>query len=153
MKRNVSAILLLALALVLTFPESLSGQERKGKFFWNRHKIENQELRSKIDSMSVIIDSLRKDIVLKDSLAKEMLSIYEENEGKSAAGLNPEDYSPELTDSLLNIWYLHRQVNNDRHGEEYDMDSVNFTSNVPDEVLKADRAQEPKSKSQEHGAL
>ena len=136
MKRNVSAILLLALALVLTFPESLSGQERKGKFFWNRHKIENQELRSKIDSMSVIIDSLRKDIVLKDSLAKEMLSIYEENEGKSAAGLNPEDYSPELTDSLLNIWYLHRQVNNDRHGEEYDMDSVNFTSNVPDEVLK-----------------
>ena len=86
--------------------------------------------------MTSVIDSLRKDIVLKDSLAKEMLSIYEENEGKSAAGLNPEDYSPELTDSLLNIWYLHRQVNNDKHGEGYDMDSVNFTSNVPDNVLK-----------------
>ena len=117
-------------------PADLAGQVKKGKLFRNRHKIENQELRSKIDSMTSVIDSLRKDIVLKDSLAKEMLSIYEENEGKSAAGLNPEDYSPELTDSLLNIWYLHRQVNNDKHGEGYDMDSVNFTSNVPDNVLK-----------------
>lgn len=137
MRRKASAILLLTLALVLTFPENISGQVRVGKLFRNRHKIENQELRSRIDSMSIIIDSLRKDIILKDSLAKEMLSIYEENEGKSAAGLNPEDYSPELTDSLLNIWYLHRQVNNDRNGEGYDMDSVHFSSNVSDDVLKA----------------
>ena len=136
MKRKARGIFILALALALAMPADLAGQVKKGKLFRNRHKIENQELRSKIDSMTSVIDSLRKDIVLKDSLAKEMLSIYEENEGKSAAGLNPEDYSPELTDSLLNIWYLHRQVNNDKHGEGYDMDSVNLTSNVPDNVLK-----------------
>ena len=98
--------------------------------------MENTELRSKIDSMNAVIEELKKDIILKDSLAKEMLSIYEENDDKSAAGLNPEDYSPELTDSLLNIWYLHRQVKNDRNGEGYNMDSVHFSSNVSDEVLK-----------------
>ena len=137
MKRKARGIFLLAMALALAMPADMAGQVWKGKLFRNRHKIENQELRSKIDSMTSVIDSLRKDIIFKDSLAQEMLSIYEENEGKSAAGLTLEGYNPDMTDSLLNIWYVHRQVNNDRNGEDYDMDSVHFSSNVSDEVLKA----------------
>ena len=41
-----------------------------------------------------------------------------------------------MTDSLLNIWYVHRQVKEDSTGLEYDMDSVHFTSSVSDSVLQ-----------------
>ena len=102
----------------------------------NKLKRENDSLRLQIDSLKRAIEELRQDNLLKDSLANEMLDIYEENEDKGAAGLNPEDYSPELTDSLLNIWYLHRQVNEDNTAEQYDMDSVHFSSNVSDAVMK-----------------
>ena len=49
-------------------------------------------------------------------------------------GIAPETYSQEVTDSLLSIWYLHRQAQNSLEGD-YDMDSVRFTSNVPDKVF------------------
>ncbi len=128
----LTAALLAAMALSVT----AEGQIRGGKLFKNRYKKENEELRLKIDSLKKEMEQLRQDNLLKDSLTKEMLSIYEENEDKSAAGLNPEDYSPELTDSLLNIWYLHRQIQSDRIDEDYDMDSVHITSNVSDAILK-----------------
>ena len=128
----LTATLLAAMALSVT----AEGQIRGGKLFKNRYKKENEELRFQLDSLKKEMEQLRQDNLLKDSLTKEMLSIYEENEDKSAAGLNPEDYSPELTDSLLNIWYLHRQIQSDRIDEDYDMDSVHFTSNVSDAILK-----------------
>ena len=136
MIRKALRILFLALIFAL-LPIRIHAQTKKGSIFRNKYKEENKELKARIDSLLKTIDDLHKDIILKDSLAQEMLSIYEENEDKSAAGLNPEDYSPELTDSLLNIWYLHRQVNADNVNESYDMDSVHFTSNVSDEILQS----------------
>ena len=68
-----------------------------------------------------------------DSLSLEIMDIYDENEDKSAAGLNPEDYNAEVSDSLLNIWYLQQKVSETWDGE-YDMDTVKFASNVPDSV-------------------
>ena len=136
MTRKALRLLFLALIFAL-LPIRIHAQTKKGSIFRNKYKEENKELKARIDSLLKTIDDLHKDIILKDSLAQEMLSIYEENEDKSAAGLNPEDYSPELTDSLLNIWYLHRQVNADNVNESYDMDSVHFTSNVSDEILQS----------------
>ena len=136
MTRKALRLLFLALIFAL-LPIRIHAQTKKGSIFRNKYKEENKELKARIDSLLKTIDDLHKDIILKDSLAQEMLSIYEENEDKSAAGLNPEDYSPELTDSLLNIWYLHRQVNADNNNESYDMDSVHFTSNVSDEILQS----------------
>lgn len=135
MKKGI-IILATAMLAIMVPAMTAQGQTRGLGIFKNRFKKENTELRHQIDSLKKQVEALRKDNILKDSLAKEMLSIYEENEGKSAAGLNPDDYSPELTDSLLNIWYLHRQIQNDRGEDDYDMDSVYFTSNVSDEVLK-----------------
>ncbi len=132
MNRKTLIILSLAAALLLLLPTGAEAQV----LFKNRAKKENDSLKVQIDSLNKIIEELRQDILLKDSIANEMLDIYEENEDKGAAGLNPEDYSPEITDSLLNIWYLHRQVNEDNSNEMYDMDSVHFTSNVSDAVMK-----------------
>ena len=136
MKRITTIFLTFLIALVAVMPANAQNQVRFKRLFGNRYKRENVELRQQIDSMRKAIDELRQENLLKDSLAQEMLLMYEENEDKSAAGLNPEDYSAEITDSLLSIWYLHRQVMDDRNGEDYDMDSVYFTSNVSDAVLK-----------------
>lgn len=136
MKRTATIFLTFLLTLGAVIPAGAQNQVRFKKLFGNRYKRENVELRQQIDSMRKAIEELRQENLLKDSLAQEMLVIYEENEDKSAAGLSPEDYSPEVTDSLLSIWYLHRQVRDDRDGENYDMDSVYFTSNVSDAVLK-----------------
>ena len=116
---------------MLTFPAVLSAQGTKQKL-----KKENQELKQEVDSLKKAMEKLRKEKLAKDSLANEMIGIYEENEDKSAAGLNPEDYNAEVTDSLLNIWYMHRQVSGNKEGEGYDMDSVRFSSNVSDAVMK-----------------
>jgi membrane-bound lytic murein transglycosylase D len=45
----------------------------------------------------------------------------------------PEEYTTEVTDSLMDIWYTHQMAIN-AQDEFYDMDSVRFASNVPDEV-------------------
>lgn len=131
MKRKILILLSMAAVLLFLFPTGVQAQ-----VFKNKTKKENDSLRVQLDSLKRVIEELRQDILLKDSVANEMLGIYEENEDKGAAGLNPEDYSPEITDSLLNIWYLHRQVNEDTSDEMYDMDSVHFTSNVSDEVMR-----------------
>ncbi len=98
---------------------------------------ENKVLKDRVDSLRKALDKVTKESILKDSIADEMIGIYEENKFKTAAGLNPEDYTQEVTDSLLSIWYLHRQARKNEEGDGYDMDSVRFTSNVTDEVMKA----------------
>lgn len=94
---------------------------------------ENQELKAKLDSLTLELEKYRQEMEYADSITQEMLELYEENEDKSAAGINPEDYTAEISDSLLNIWYVHKRASSDDM-ETYDMDSVRFASNVPDEV-------------------
>lgn len=97
---------------------------------------ENSRLESLIDSLQAELSRYRNELGINDSIADELMDIYDENEDKSAAGLNPEDYTAEVSDSLLNIWYLHNQISS-REVPEYDMDSVKFESNVPDEIYIA----------------
>lgn len=106
-----------------------SVRDGKGKI---RVKEENKILKAKLDSLQMELDRYKAELHYSDSIASEMMNLYEENEDKSAAGLNPEDYTAEVSDSLLNIWYTHKMAAEDE--VEYDMDSVKFESNVPDEV-------------------
>ncbi|MGM9736190.1 MAG: LysM peptidoglycan-binding domain-containing protein [Candidatus Cryptobacteroides sp.] len=94
---------------------------------------ENTELRRQIDSLRQEIETYRAELHLNDSIAEQVRELYEDNEGKGGAGLNPEDYTPEISDSLLNLWYVHKKTTADEI-VQYDMDSVKFSSNVPDEV-------------------
>ena len=107
------------------------------QIFRKRLKEENKELKHQVDSLRKALDELRKESILNDSIAGEMIDIYEENRFKTAAGISPEDYTQEVTDSLLSIWYLHRQARNSDEGDSYDMDTIRFSSNVPDEVMKS----------------
>lgn len=51
----------------------------------------------------------------------------------TSMGVMPEEYTIEVTDSLMDLWYTHQMAIN-AQDEFYDMDSVRFASNVPDDV-------------------
>ena len=120
---------ILAVMLLLLFAQAASGQELR-----TRSKLlkENAELRSRVDSLIRELEEFRLEQATADSLAAEMLRMLEETVEENEP---VEEYSPEMTDSLLSLWYVHRQLEATRELTEYDMDSVRFTSNVPDSVF------------------
>ena len=71
-----------------------------------------------------------------DSIAGEMIEIYEENGDRIGDRLLPDDHSPEAMDSLLNKWYRNRARNLRAETDLfYEMDSIRLDTNVPDSVL------------------
>ena len=131
----IAVALAAAFAVTASAEETQAKQEKKKPQLVTRTSLkrENEELRARLDSMKMELEKYRLELEYTDSITNEMLALYEENEDKSAAGINPEDYTAEVSDSLLNLWYVHSKVNSEDI-TEYDMDSVRFESNVPDEV-------------------
>ncbi len=95
-------------------------------------KKENRMLKERLDSLQKELERCRAELQYADSVACEMEALYSGNAANEHTGLSPEEYTAEVSDSLLNIWYAHRMVSENE--VEYDMDSVKFESNVPDEV-------------------
>lgn len=138
--RKTSALLLF---LILLFPAGLAGrslpQNPLRQLIPTRRKAllkQNAQLRALVDSLQQELLHCQEDMDVRDSLTEEMIDVFEENEDKSAAGLNPEDYSPEVTDSLLSVWYLQRQMRDNMEGEGCNMDSLQLSSKVSDAVLQ-----------------
>ncbi len=123
---------IIALVLTLCFLQSAGGQELRTR---SRLIKENAELRSRVDSLIRELEAYRLEKSVADSLAAEMLLMLEEMEEMDGVDEPVEEYSPEMTDSLLSLWYVHRQMEVNKELTEYDMDSVKFTSDVPDAVL------------------
>lgn len=92
---------------------------------------ENNRYRTEIASLKARLDSIEREMNSRDSLASEIMDIYE-NEVNSR-GHNIE-YDMEVTDSLLNIWYLHESLGDSVYVSGNIIDSVTFQSNVPDSV-------------------
>lgn len=127
---------ILAAALTVVFISSTafaSDNNRKDERTRTRLKDQNKRLQEMVDSLQLELARYRDELHYSDSIANKMMSLYEENDMKNAAGLNQEDYTVEVSDSLLNIWYSHKMAS-DNEVEVYDMDSIRFESNVPDEV-------------------
>lgn len=92
--------------------------------------LENEQLRSSLDSLQILVDSLRERKYLEDSqLAAVMEGNDEEEEGPSM------EYTAEVSDSLLHLWYQNSMANDFQALSDYDMDSVRFTSGVSDEEM------------------
>lgn len=93
----------------------------------NRKKIEeeNKRLQEKIDSLQMELERFKAEIAAEeeftDSLEIEIIEDYE-----------PIEYTAEVSDSLLNVWYAHKKAEGEIDFDE--MDTVKFESNVPDEV-------------------
>ena len=112
---------------------AVPGQPRKDERTRLKLKEQNRRLQELVDSLQFELERCKSDLHYTDSIAGEMMAVYEEHEHRSPAGLAPDDYTAEVSDSLLNIWYTHK-IASDDESEVYDMDSVRFESNVPDEV-------------------
>ena len=88
---------------------------------------ENARMRAVLDSLMEEIESLKDTAYLEE----------EEPAGGDYPllnGLSPSDYTQDVTDSLLSIWYHHSKVSDSSEGM-FNMDSVRFASNVPDKVF------------------
>lgn len=92
---------------------------------------ENAQLKAKMDSLKMELERYRCELHIADSINNEMVELYEGEAGKEEASIIPEDYTAEISDSLLSIWYVHKKTTLEN---DYDMDSVRFVSNVPDSV-------------------
>ncbi|MCM1501151.1 MAG: transglycosylase SLT domain-containing protein [Bacteroidales bacterium] len=130
---NIKNIISVAAAAVFIAGAPLSAQtaskERKGTPKTKSELVrENARYSAIIDSLRAEISRMNSEMAQRDSLATEIMEIYEESEWK-----RPLEYTNETTDSLLSIWYLHQSMN-ESEGPEYNMDSVKFMSNVPDSV-------------------
>lgn len=86
---------------------------------------ENNSLKAALDSLQAIIDKLSERREYEDDIA----AVFQGNEDEN----NPEQYSQEVIDSLLQQWYENAYANST--DVEYDMDSVRFASNVSDEEM------------------
>lgn len=97
----------------------------------NKKKIEeeNRKLLEKIDSLQAELERYKTEA---DSLEIEMLEAYGESVERSRSTIEPIEYTAEVSDSLLNIWYAHKMAADEVDFEG--IDSVRFESNVPDEV-------------------
>lgn len=91
---------------------------------------ENETLRFNLDSLQALVDSLEQRRYLEDSV---LVSLMEGNEPDTC--IREFEYSPEVTDSLLQLWYRSYAISDFDAVHEYDMDSVRFTSDVSDEEM------------------
>ena len=129
MKFNILMTATLLAAFIFGFSADASAQSKKNKQL-------KEELRLLKDSLSVLNKQVE---TLEEENLKYRLDLaaaeQEESDtaGSMATGISPEDYTIEVTDSLMDLWYIH-QMASDAEDEFFDMDSVKFESNVPDEV-------------------
>ena len=144
--------LILAALLFVTPFQAANAQEHKSR---KQLEKENIQLRQRLESIQQELEWVKADKSVRDSLEKQLEELYQEDRNRPAAGMDGStdyfdtpgdyqdggqqddgftDYTDDVTDSLLSIYYLHRQIRETPQAA-YNMDSVHFTSGVPDKVL------------------
>ena len=125
------AVALAAAFIALTFSTDAAARpDEKSKI---SAKKENILLKQELDSLKCEIEKYRNELKRTDSITNELLNYYEKVTKTESAEAAAIEYTAEVSDSLLNIWYVQKLV-----GEEnidcLDIDSIKFHSNVPDSV-------------------
>ena len=124
----------LAVALAAAFIATSASAQNKALFPGKSSlQKENQQLRHELDSLKAELEKMRAELNYTDSVAGDMLDLIADSEAKNATFIAPEEYTTAVSDSLLNLWYVHKKVSQSEE-DYYDMDSVRFESNVPDSI-------------------
>ena len=89
---------------------------------------ENRRLRRQVDSLRALLDDVR--------AAEPFAEALEEGNKVPAVAPRPMDYSPEMTDSLITLWYR-SNWGRDSAAPTPDLDSLKLTSTVSDSVMIA----------------
>lgn len=128
---TIQKIIAVALAAVF-FAGNLPAQNKKEEKNRFQLQAENKALKAELDSLKLEIERYKAEIAITDSINNEMAAIYDGNAAQIAEEPDSIEYTAEVSDSLLNIWYVHKKT--EENDIAFDMDSVKFESNVPDEV-------------------
>ena len=128
---TIQKIIAVALAAVF-FAGNLPAQNKKEEKNRFQLQAENKALKAELDSLKLEIERYKAEIAITDSINNEMAAIYDGNAAQIAEEPDSIEYTAEVSDSLLNIWYVHKK--SEENDIAFDMDSVKFESNVPDEV-------------------
>ena len=112
-------------------------QERLGGLFGRRTPSkkqvleENELLKGSLDSLQMLVDSLQE----RKYLDEYDIAVLEGNSEEEEAREEQIEYTTEVSDSLLHLWYKSSFAQDFDTVNEYDMDSVRFSSNVSDEEM------------------
>lgn len=128
---TIQKIIAVALAAVFC-AGNLPAQNKKEEKNRFQLQAENKALKAELDSLKLEIERYKAEIAITDSINNEMAAIYDGNAAQIAEEPDSIEYTAEVSDSLLNIWYVHKKT--EENDIAFDMDSVKFESNVPDEV-------------------
>lgn len=121
--------LVIIICSILILAPSASSQSLISRKSRRSLQKENEELLKKVAELEEKVAAYEADVEEREIIEEELSG---ENENKVSAGL--EDYTTTSTDTLLSQWYMHRQSRIPGR-EQYNMDSVVFTTDVPDSVL------------------
>ncbi len=93
-------------------------------------QTENSALKASLDSLQALVDSLEERRYIEDN---ELRAVIEGN--SSAEAEDSIEYTAEVSDSLLHLWYRNSFAGEAGSVSEFDMDSVRFSSNIPDQEM------------------
>ena len=126
MKRTASVIILILVTSLVS-----TAQQRIPFFLRKFVETRDSAMQGRLDSLQTVIDSLR----IREAEALEV----PETEEEPAAGpaFLDRTFTPAETDSLLALWYENNFSVSPEPDVEIDLDSVRFTSDVPDSVMIA----------------
>jgi membrane-bound lytic murein transglycosylase D len=93
-----------------------------------RQQKEILRLQASLDSLQILVESLQKSSYSEDS------AVLASPRGDEAmpGGMAEDNFSPDLTDSLMREWYRQRRI----VMPEYNLDTLRLTSNLPDSELE-----------------
>ena len=129
---NIRKIIAVALAAAFAVTASAEGKKFQLPKRTNLKK-ENAQLKMELDSLRNALEKYRMELAYADSIANELAVGFEAEELKDADFIAPEDYTAEVSDSLFTLWHSNSQIK-DEYINDYNLDSVRFESNVPDEI-------------------
>ena len=137
--RNISGIFAVVITAACIFLSGARTQaaSRHDNLNKNTLKKENIQLKTELDSLRSELEKYRAELRRTDSMTNELLNFYEKGmkaeEEAVAADSIAVEYTAEVSDSLLNLWYAHKLVNEEGIAD-IELDSIKFSSNVPDSV-------------------
>lgn len=93
-------------------------------------QAENSALKASLDSLQALVDSLEERRYLEDN---ELRAVIEGNSAEEAE--DSIEYTAEVSDSLLHLWYRNSLIDETLSVSEFNMDSVRFSSNISNQEM------------------
>lgn len=129
---NIKHILAVALATVFIAGTTTQAAAESRKDERKRLTQENTELQSRIDSLCRELDLFRMRLHQADSINKALTTPVECGQSQKIFQPEIEEYTAEVSDSLLHVWYSQKETED--YVQEINMDTVKLTSAIPDSI-------------------